>query len=154
MPVMSVVTYKTDKVMEIYRNDDTLHETIKDSPDNWTPLERSRVESFLCNATSVTVQYLHYLKSKDAIDPNYMLNQFLKYLPDDYEKYHTYVLEYNFTSGCHMMPWQDKHIRVVYHNTFGPKSHEFIGIETIRPVDVFDETKVIDNNITKLNLRN
>ena len=71
----------------------------------------------------------------------------MKYLPEDFEKYHTYVLEYNFTSGCHMMPWHDGHIRVVYHNTFGLKSHEFIGTETIRPNDVFDMTKVISNKI-------
>jgi hypothetical protein len=43
MPVMSVVTYKTDKIMDIYRTNNTLHETIKDNPANWTPTERSNI---------------------------------------------------------------------------------------------------------------
>jgi len=83
-----------------------------------------------------------------------MLNSLIKYLPDNYEEHHTYLLEYNFTTKCYLMQWQDEHVRVVYHNSFGHYSNEFIGTETIRPANIFDQTTVISTNVTEIDLRN
>lgn len=83
-----------------------------------------------------------------------MLNKFIKDLPYNYEDYHTYLLEYNFTTKCYLMQWQDEEIRVIYHNSFGHYSNDFIGTKTIRPEKVFDKTVVLSKNVTEIDLRN
>jgi hypothetical protein len=138
--------------MKVYK--DQLHheDMLKTNLVDLTKMDQKVMDDWLCKATTQRIQYLHFLKTKEAINPDYMLNDFLRFLPEHYQDHHTYVLEYNFTAGCHVMPWYDKHVRVVYHQEFGP-GNQFYGVETIRPRGIFNQTSVISRNITRIDLR-
>ena len=79
----------------------------------------------------------------------------MKFIPKEKDlQSPVYMLETNFTMSCVIMPWTDNKVRLISHMQFTDDKLDISGRRTIRPMGIFNKTKLVLEDVPYIEIKN